>query len=180
MSSVFVLQVFYKDGSLTNNNSVTFPDWSFVYGENSVFMPTWLSKYSKDSEGNRFLHSRVSVRVRVRERVRVLSTIRGVPLSGVSLVACSNTFNARSKRASLAPVCPAALGEEAVPVHLSGVSLPACALPRSWLFADHPRKQWQTIQGSNGVQALPARALLCELACIKEIESACAHTRTTA
>jgi hypothetical protein len=75
MSSLFVLQVFYKDGSLINNNSVTFPDWSFVYGENSVFMPTWLSKYSKDSEGNRFLHNRVSVRVRVRERVRVLSCL---------------------------------------------------------------------------------------------------------
>ena len=66
MSSLIVLQVFYKDGSLTNNNSVTFPDWSFAYGGNSVFMPTWLSKYSKDSEGNRFLHKRVSMRVRVR------------------------------------------------------------------------------------------------------------------
>jgi hypothetical protein len=30
------------------------------------------------------------------------------------------------------------------------------ALPRSWLLADHPMKQFQTIQGSSGVLALPA------------------------
>ena len=49
-------QVFYKDGSVTNNNTVTFPDTSYVFGDNLAFMPTWLQKYAKDSEGK--LHMR--------------------------------------------------------------------------------------------------------------------------
>jgi hypothetical protein len=50
-----------------------------------------------------------------------------------------------------------------VSLHLASVSLPAAlsrathvTLSYSWLLADHPRKQRQTIQRRNGVPALPA------------------------
>jgi len=61
VSSFYLLQVFYKDGSVTNNNQVTFPDSSFECGDNPIFMPTWLMKYSKDSQGTKVLHKLVIV-----------------------------------------------------------------------------------------------------------------------
>ena len=47
--------------TLTNNNQITFPDSSFECGDNPIFMPTWLMKYSKDSEGTKVLHKLVIV-----------------------------------------------------------------------------------------------------------------------
>jgi Ca2+-binding EF-hand superfamily protein len=43
--------IFFKDGSVINNDLVTFPDSSFVYGDSSFFMPTWMLKHAKDGEG---------------------------------------------------------------------------------------------------------------------------------
>jgi hypothetical protein len=42
---------FYKDGSVTNNNTVTFPATSYQWTGAPIFMPLWLKKFAKDLDG---------------------------------------------------------------------------------------------------------------------------------
>ena len=42
---------FYKDGSVTNNNTVVFPATSYQWSGAPIFMPLWLKKFCKDSDG---------------------------------------------------------------------------------------------------------------------------------
>ena len=42
---------FFKDGSVKDDGNVTFPDTSFQCETQHVFMPVWLQKYARDSDG---------------------------------------------------------------------------------------------------------------------------------